>query len=204
MNRVLQATQTDNSMSMSLSQSTVSSTIAKSPWYSKRFLKTQLDSEIPSIAFVAHAVTTDDALLPNPTNHWSAFLQISDNSSVRMEVSPTSGGGEPGTVVIESKEYDMSTHRNHAVVVAVAPGTTVAKILSLLIELKRDRYVFSKVGEGCRFWLFTLAGDFASKAIISQEHAETVRRDIQLYWPPTAGEPQPREMSVGQFPDSGK
>ncbi|KAI6019066.1 hypothetical protein EDC04DRAFT_439608 [Pisolithus marmoratus] len=177
-------------------------------WGKYKFQFSALSQEVTHFNFVAHENTsnTGDKVggkeLP-PTNHWSLFLTINRGSSVRVEVAPNDPG-KPGMVIIENKNYDASTKITKKVSIDVPKAPTVADIFNLIIQKKRDYYIFAPVGEGCRFWLYTLAGDFVGANLISKANAESVQSALKKYWPyPTGTPPVDRAMTEGQFPKSG-
>lgn len=106
-------------------------------------------------------------------------------------------------IIPESKSYEVSTKITHKVTIAVPSGVTVANIFDLIIKNHRDIYVFAPVGEGCRFWLWTLAGDLAAAGIISSAHAHAVQTALGKYWPyPTGTAAVDRPMAKGKFPEA--
>ena len=58
-----------------------------------------------------------------------------------------------------------------------------------LSSKKRDCYirVFAPVGEGCRFWLYTIADDFAGANFIDSANALEVQSALVMYWPTPKG-----------------
>ncbi|KAI0308932.1 hypothetical protein OF83DRAFT_1159692 [Amylostereum chailletii] len=63
-----------------------------------------------------------------------------------------------------------------------------------------DVYVFARMGEGCRYWLYTFAYDLVEAGIISVDDADTARAALGKYWPYPAGtEPRARAMAEGTF-----
>ncbi|KZT18643.1 hypothetical protein NEOLEDRAFT_1143115 [Neolentinus lepideus HHB14362 ss-1] len=184
--------------------STVYSTITNSDnWGAMYLKKASLDATVSSVTFVSHLNVDNagDGDLP-PTNHWSMFLEIGASTSVHVDAVPNDPG-EPAMIVVETKSSDVTQDASHTVVATAAAGTTIANILSLILTLKRDKYVFAPVGEGCRFWLYTLAQDLAGAEIISQDDANMARNDLQYYWPSPVGTPaRYRAFNKGTFLDS--
>lgn len=78
-------------------------------------------------------------------------------------------------VIVESKKYDVSARITTQVSINAPRGCTVADIFSLIIQKKRDYYIFAPIGEGCRFWLYTVAGDFAGANLITQANAKNAQ-----------------------------
>lgn len=125
------------------------------------------------------------------------------NSSVRVEVAPNEPG-EPGMVLVESKGYEVTLKSTKTVSIHAPEGITVADIFNLIIQKKRDYYIFAPVGEGCRFWLYTIAGDFAGTNFIGSANALEIQSALVMYWPsPKGTAATARPMAKGQFPKSG-
>ena len=153
-----------------------------------------------------------------PTNHWSLLLTLlvstsssseSKISSVGVDVAP-SEPGEPSMVVVESnlEGYDAFTSIDNFTktvsVDAAHEGITVAVVFNLIIQKKRDHYIFAPVGEGCRFWLYTITDDFASANFIGTANALEVQSALVMYWPTPKGTPAiARPMAKGRFPKPG-
>ncbi|KAM6499712.1 hypothetical protein JOM56_005220 [Amanita muscaria] len=176
-------------------------------WGTSKFRLSALSTQIAQFNFVAHENTSNagDTVggkqLP-PTNHWTLFLTISDDSSVRVEVAPNDPG-EPGMVLVENKAYDVTTKTTKRVSIKAPNGITVADIFNLIIKKKRDYYIFAPIGEGCRFWLYTLVDDFARAKLISSANAQKVQSALGMYWPSPMGTPAvDRPMVKGEFPKS--
>ncbi|EJF64981.1 hypothetical protein DICSQDRAFT_144699 [Dichomitus squalens LYAD-421 SS1] len=171
-------------------------------WGTSRFQTPAATLTLPvhKIHFAAHHNIHDDGSdnMP-PTNHWSMFLETSSTSSVRVEVVPGCAGS-PGMVVLETKGYATTERASRTETAVSSPGMTVSNILSVIISKKRDRYIFHPVGEGCCFWLATLAVDLADAGVISSADAARIRNSLAMYWPFNNRLPaEQRPMSEGQF-----
>ncbi|KAA1478304.1 hypothetical protein DENSPDRAFT_663723 [Dentipellis sp. KUC8613] len=194
-------------MSAFLDPAAVRRAILADNWGTSRFTTADLAARVSSIHFVAHENPTNegDGGLP-PTNHWTISLELEPEAApargVWVDMAPDMPDA-PGMVVLDSSPHTAPPDAIHIVHARVtAPVITVSDVLSVLLAQRRDVYVYAPVGEGCRFWVQTLAGDFAAwtPGLISQADAEAVRRDVRLYWPSPGGEPQPRVMNRGTFP----
>ncbi|TFY52612.1 hypothetical protein EVG20_g10481 [Dentipellis fragilis] len=198
-------------MASFLDTAEIRSSILADNWGTSQFKTADLTARVSSIAFIAHEnpTNTGDGDLP-PTNHWTISVELQDSPSptrgVWIEMAPDMPD-MPGMVVLDSEGRSVPPDAIHSVRARViAPGITVADVLSVIIAQRRDVYVYASVGEGCRFWVQTLARDFAAwtPTIISQQDADTVRHDVRYYWPSPGGEPQPRVMNRGTFPHAAR
>ena len=74
------------------------------------------------------------------------------------------------------------------------------KLLSVIVDRKRDNYTFAPIGEGCRYWLSVIAKDLFEANIIDQRESDAVVEVLGMYWPvPSGTPPVPRPMSKGTF-----
>ncbi len=180
-------------------------------WGTSHFKLASLSSQVTTLSFVAHA-NPDNAGDPGlglpPTNHWSFALGLVDSdepnckSFVSVDVLPNEPG-EPGMLCLENIDaLDDAIHKV-SFDLSVSSGTThvtVADVLAVLIARKRDHYTCHAVGEGCRFWLQTVASDFAEEGVIPGDVADVVRADLEFYWPwPEGSRPVLREIKAGVF-----
>jgi len=171
-------------------------------WGASLFDMSYLASPIASIQFTAHSNVDnagDEVLKLPPTNHWSLLL-FPDNtteSAVHLDMTPNEPG-EPGMLIIEHLPYGSELDSIHAV--SCSTKATVASILQVLVNKKRDNYIFAPVGEGCRFWLSTIADDFVRSDLISSTDSEFVKQALGRYWPyPPGSESEERHMEEGTF-----
>lgn len=171
-------------------------------WGISHFKLATLSSQVTILFFVAHANPDnagDTSLGLPPTNHWSLVLGLADSSSVAIGVLPNEPG-EPGMLCLENVVDGGPTDEIHEVSSEVSSGMTVADVLAVIIDRKRDHYTCHAVSEGCRFWLQTVASDFVETGLMPSSVAETVRRDLEFYWPyPKTEKPVLREIKVGVF-----
>lgn len=188
---------------MSLSDTVYSNITHSDNWGTMGLKKTSLDAAVLTISFASYLNEEnagEEGL--TPTNHWSIFLKIEENQSVRIDAVPNSPG-EPAMIIVDTLICAMTDDVVHVVAATTTTRTTVAEILNLIIAKRRHNYVFSPVGEGCRFWLYTLAQDLSEAKIISQDDANAARHDLQHYWPSPVGTvSQHRAFNKGTFLDS--
>ena len=148
-------------------------------WGISKFKLSNLSAIVKQFHFVAHENPSNSGDKVNgeqfpPTNHWSLLLTLSTSVGVEVDITPNEPG-EPGMVVIESKDYALTSNYTKTVSVDAAEGITVADVFNLIMQKKRDCYIFAPVGEGCRFWLYTIADDFAGANFIDSANALEVQ-----------------------------
>lgn len=169
-------------------------------WGTSGFRASALTDVVQKVHFCAHTNADNSGADGQPaTNHWSLFMEISPARSVRIDISP----GEPhkpGMIIIDIKTYSVTQKNVYDGYYVVPQGTTVGTILELIIRKGRDRYIFSAVGEGCRYWLKTLAWDMAEAHLLSSEAAQEISNALAYYWkyPKNSGY-EPRAMATGTF-----
>ncbi|KAL1746410.1 hypothetical protein HDZ31DRAFT_81212 [Schizophyllum fasciatum] len=149
-------------------------------WGTSRFRQGTLASPVSALHFVAHQNLSNDGGEggASPTNHWSLFLELDNHTAPEC----------------------VTTNLTRKVSAAAPSGTIVATILNIIIAKGRDRYTFQPVGEGCRFWLYTLASDLAQEGILSADAKKEAQGALPLYWPyPYGTTPVERPMSEGTF-----
>ena len=74
------------------------------------------------------------------------------------------------------------------------------KLLAVIIDRKRDNYIFAPSGEGCRYWLSVIAKDFVEERIVDQQENNAIIEALGKYWPvPSGTPPVSRPMSEGIF-----
>ncbi|KAJ8595450.1 hypothetical protein M405DRAFT_807250 [Rhizopogon salebrosus TDB-379] len=173
---------------------------ASENWGKSRFRASALKEVVRKVHFCAHANTDNSGADGQPaTNHWSLFLEVDTTRAVRIDIVP----GEPnsaGMVILEIKEYNVSNQSVQVMSSPVPVGTTVETILGLIINKGRDRYIFSPVGEGCRYWLWTLTWDMVEAHLLMREVAERVSDALARYWKyPVSKGSEPRAMVQGSF-----
>jgi len=170
-------------------------------WGTSGFKFQDLQSPVACIHFVAHENPGNlpGSLGEPPTNHWTIFFTISDTTSVHVDAVPNEPG-RPGMIVLESTRSDVSADSAHTVSVTIPGGVTVEKLLSVVVDRKRDNYTFAPIGEGCRYWLSVIAKDLFEAKIVDQQESDSVIEALEMYWPvPSGTPPVPRPMSKGTF-----
>ncbi|KAI9758726.1 MAG: hypothetical protein M4579_002901 [Chaenotheca gracillima] len=118
-----------------------------------------------------------------PTNHWAAFLQLSEASSVRLDMAPGYGSdGLRGKIELASKEYVSTRNAIKTLSFALEIPTTVKAILDIIVSNGRDKYMFTEEEEGCRFWIWTLLSDLEAAGIVSKGSADATLEAVSYYW----------------------
>jgi len=134
-----------------------------------------------------------------PTNHWNACFELAKtSSSVRLDPSP---GGDLGmTLILEALPGPHIDYPAHTVSIAVPKAVTLEKLLNVIVENKRDRYRFTELAEGCRYWLTVLVDDLNAHELISAEDKEIANRELAQFWksPPGSGF-SPKAVVQGTF-----
>jgi hypothetical protein len=169
-------------------------------WGTSRFPPRALEETVTYIHFCAHSNPENEGADGQPpTNHWSLFLEIDESRSVRVDAVP-GAPHTPGMIILEIKNYNITERRVFNESSAVPAGTTVETILQVIIKNGRDRYMFAPVGEGCRFWMATLATDLAGAGLVSNDMASKAVSALQCYFPFPAGSAwEVRAMQQGRF-----
>ena len=170
-------------------------------WAHSRFRWDDLERHIVQIDFVAHTNPGDQGSEGySPTNHWTLHFVHTD--STNFDMVPTFGSDGAGVVIIDS--HDGPDVKEAHICIISCPinplkgAVTLSDVLGLVVELKRDHFKFSEVGEGCRFWCKTFARDLANAELITKEKEEEVAVAVGLYWK-SAGGTEPREIAEGTF-----
>ncbi|OJA17071.1 hypothetical protein AZE42_09254 [Rhizopogon vesiculosus] len=172
-------------------------------WGTSQFPSSALTEAVQQVHFCAHANTENAGSDgQSPTNHWSMFLEIDPNRSVGVDVVP-GDLHSPGMIIlemIETKDCSVLNENVYDIHSGVPEGTTVETILGLIIDKGRDRYMFTTVGEGCRYWLQAFARDMVDAHLLSSEVAERASDVLACYWKyPVGSECEPRVMGQGRF-----
>lgn len=121
-----------------------------------------------------------DFQLP-PTNHWSIFLQLGPQLSVRLDM--TAGYGENGLrgkIDVQSKGYAKTFHDIKTLSFQPASGTTVKSILDMMSGNGLDKYAFTENLEGCRYWTMRVISTLDGAGILppgsGQQAAQAMAR----------------------------
>lgn len=134
-----------------------------------------------------------------PTNHWASFLQLQNGGSVRLDMIPGYGSdGQRGKLVVSSKPYDSTDNSIKTVTFSTLNAPTAKTITDLITQNGRERYNFTEVWEGCRFWIYTLISDLETAGIVSAGSRQETWEAVSNYWRYPSGS-EPRTVARGAF-----
>lgn len=84
-------------------------------------------------------------------NHWSIYLLLEGDASVRLNMT-AEYGNTTGTLVVNEFSYQLTSSALRHWDYNVVPGVTVQMVRDVVRFQGRDRYQFSGGGSGCRYW----------------------------------------------------
>lgn len=117
------------------------------------------------------------------TNHWCTFLELSDRTSVRLDMMPGYGNdGLQGKIEISSKKYSCTNSSIKVLTFTTTRGVTVQKIVDLISLKGRQKYQFTPEWEGCRYWNLILVQDLEAAGYIDGGSAEAAMPALSSYW----------------------
>ena len=135
-----------------------------------------------------------------PTNHWVMCLQHSPTSCVMLDMVPGYGSdglrGKIETASIHDKPYTDETL--HAFSYKPSREVTIADVIQIINDKKRDQFNFSPEWEGCRFWLSVIMQEFEDANVVDKGSAKTALEALLQYWINPEGS-EPRVMREGSF-----
>ncbi|TFK72074.1 hypothetical protein BDN72DRAFT_836648 [Pluteus cervinus] len=170
---------------------------AKNRWFVGGFDKALLDESIVSLHFIAHP-SDPNIPLPNPTNHWSSYLELATNKLVHLDVIPSGPDAGQGCICLSSREPSVTSDWSYKKTCLISNNVTLNGFLELIIKKNRDKYNFADGGEGCRFWLSVVLEDLVEAGIISREDGDETQVALPKYWS-KPGTSTDRPMAVGTF-----
>lgn len=83
-------------------------------------------------------------------NHWSVYLLLEDETSIRMNMA--AGDDGIGRLEFTPYNYQLTTSALRHWDYAMVAGVPVSYIYTMTYNFGRDRYQFSGGGSGCRYW----------------------------------------------------
>jgi len=134
-----------------------------------------------------------------PTNHWAAFLELLNKSSVRLDMAPGYGSdGRRGKIELATKTYTYTHNAIKTVSYAMKKYTTLQDIKDVIDAKGRDKYTFTEELEGCRYWMYTFILDLEAEGILEAGSAVVASNAVSSYWRHPSGSEQ-REVKQGTF-----
>lgn len=120
-------------------------------------------------------------------NHWCFYLDVDDNHSVRIDMTPSYAipgsnipGGSKGIMLITLLPYLYSRSSEKVVRLDVPAGVRVHNFVNLLVREKRHQYEFTEDGKGCRYWTDHQITLFQRSGLVVDPSQVTEARDSIL------------------------
>ena len=108
---------------------------------------------VKTVRVVVHT----SGIWPNGTmsdNHWSIYLLLENNNrSVRMNMMAESDNPKGTLEWSPNLDYTLSTSAIRHWDYPFMSGVTVANVYDLIMGNRRDQYMMSGGGSGCRWWM---------------------------------------------------
>lgn len=167
----------------------------------KSLEESDLDEIVKGIHLTGYLVSNDLEFEQdcNPTNHWTMFLELDREKSVKVDMTPTYTDGElTGLILLESKDCVMTNKSVKSITFSPKDELRVKNVMEVIMSNGRDRYIFTDEGEGCRFWVCTVIKDLEAAEEISKGSAVVAVRTLSCYWA-SPSEGTHREMEAGEF-----
>lgn len=110
-------------------------------------------NDSPLVRAVRVVVHTMGAAGPNTSdNHWSIYLLLDSNTSVRINMR-----AEPdyvdGILDLTSQSYSLTTSAIETFDYPVRGNVRVCDMIGLIYQYRRNEYNMSGGGSGCRYWV---------------------------------------------------
>ena len=180
--------------------------ITESMWDSpylglSRFKSRDANSPVESVFLCAYANEGNegDEIGRPPTNHWAAFLKVSETKSVKLDMIPGDGSdGLTGLLLIESKSYLYTDKAIFTLPFSTRGNPTVDDLVSSLLGHGRDRYKFTEAQEGCRYWNYVAIYEWEEAGFLEAGSADLAFESLSYYYVyPTGQDMNP--MEEGSF-----
>lgn len=115
------------------------------------------------------------------TNHWVLHLAISETEAIRLDPSPD-GKGQL-VLIVSRKGYVISRNAIKTVQLNTAEKLTVGNVLNYLGSSNYTSYQFSESGQGCRYWIYSVAHLFLTgKYLINEKQVQALNAMLQVVW----------------------
>ncbi|KAK1149813.1 hypothetical protein N8T08_003364 [Aspergillus melleus] len=129
--------------------------------------------------------------LPQGGNHWSLYLIIGENFSVRIDITPSYvvpsasiPGGSKANMIVSLLEDAFSRPTEKVVKLDVPDDSTVRELVNLLIQHGRHKYEFNGQGQGCRYWTDHQIDLFYQHGLLVDcAQIEAAKEAILTQWP---------------------
>ncbi|KAK5937258.1 hypothetical protein PMZ80_010558 [Knufia obscura] len=139
------------------------------------------------------------------TNHWILSLHLPNGISLALDPSPSGPNNTLvcGISVIDSTSTATATPNNPTPVKTLpltpspnqSASMTVESFLTTLKTHNLTNYTFSPTGQGCRFWIGSVADTLAQNAVVDAQEVETLKDALGSTW---AGDGSEMEMEGGR------
>lgn len=129
--------------------------------------------------------------LPQGGNHWCFYLDIGDNRSVCLDITPSYTvpstsipGGSKANMIVSLLSHNISGTAQKVMRLDVSPGKTVGEIVNLIIQHGRHKYEFNDQGQGCRFWTIHQMDLFYEHGIlVDRAQIQAAKATLLTQWP---------------------
>lgn len=102
------------------------------------------------------------------TNHWVIYFAVSPTQSIRIDPSPT-GANNSLDLIVTTKNYAYTENAVKNASFTPAPGLTVGQVIDHIVNSRYDKYQFSAGGQGCRYWVYSIAALLRSAGYITSD-----------------------------------
>ncbi|KAK6347927.1 hypothetical protein TWF718_005747 [Orbilia javanica] len=156
------------------------------------------DSIVIAVRVVVHR--TEAISSGRSSNHWSIYLVLNDNKSVRLNmrdktrqewpypVPAGAGYGDPATLDITVHEY---SHPHSTLCYwDCQPSSNRLKVrdfVNFLLRNNRTYYTMAVGGSGCRFWVYTIINDFSTFSLLENNSPELLYPHMMAYYSERGG-----------------
>ncbi|KAI9816123.1 MAG: hypothetical protein M1832_005130 [Thelocarpon impressellum] len=134
-------------------------------------------------------------------NHWSVFL-ITSWGSVRLHmlVRSSTSADNTGQLNVTAQSYQHSQSAIKEWDIEAALPATVENVLSLLYGNRRDQYLMTENGTGCRYWAWVAMQDMVQAGYAQRlTHTQEDVTDIIQFNYSFAMQPVYLEIQAGTF-----
>ncbi|GBE81776.1 hypothetical protein SCP_0401490 [Sparassis crispa] len=129
---------------------------------------------------------------PDSILHWAVSLELTETSSVIMDMIPAGIDGRTGVLVVSSSQERILEHSVEPFTISTANTATVNDLLSVIIDKKRHQYKYDDSGSGCRYWCTVVVDDWEQQGLVTPgAHNELENHISQLSGKNPARVPMP-------------